>query len=436
VRIGPRSLWFACLLSFAAIDGRADEKAEAPAGEISSNPAASNITTGSGSLGRLLHFGESGVRLGGVWIGDGNALLSGGTNTGAWSFDSLLIVDLLIDLKKVLHIPGAMIGAQFLQFNSQDVNGQAGSVLGYNSLPGPPPLNRSELYQVWWRQELFDGKFVLRVGKSVPTYDFNNTLRPVAVRGDPVSNASLSALIYSPVFVTPSLLGVLPGYYNSAWGITVTVAPVKRLYFSGALYDGNLANGVQTGIEVGPHFNGYYFGIGELGYSWIAGKERLPGTVALGGWMQTGELSAGGVSQNGAMGVYAFASQKLWGGQLGSQTSTITSFVHLGINNSQTMLARGSIGGGVTGFGLIPRRPGDSFGLGAEAAWLNRNLGFGEHETLIQTYYQLRLLHIDEERRRVPDVYLQPILTVIPDPGVRPGLPVTTAVTVRIAVIF
>jgi porin len=438
VPIRARSLGFLCLFAFAASDGVAEEKHEvaAPAGEISSNPGASNIITGIGALGHLMRFGESGVQLGGLWIGDGNALLSGGTDSGAWSFASLLIVDLTIDLRKALHIPGAMVGAEFLQFDGQDANGQAGSVTGYNSLPGPPPLNRSELYQVWWRQELFAGKLVFRVGKSVPTYDFNNTLRPVPVRGDPISNASLSALIYAPVFVSQSLLGVLPGYYNSAWGITATVAPVKQLYLSAALFDGNLARGVQTGIEPGPHFNGYYFGIEEVGYSWIAGRQRLPGTAALGAWMQTGELSAGGVSQNGAAGIYAFASQKLWGRRRRSQSSTITSFVHLGINNSQTMPARGAVGGGVTAFALVPRRPGDSFGLGVDASWLNRKLGFGAHETLIQTYYNLQLMHVDAQKRRVPDLYLQPTLTVIPDPGLHPGVPTATALTMRVTLLF
>lgn len=57
-----------------------------------------------------------------------------------------------------------------MQFNGQDANGQAGSVQGYNSLPGPEPLNRSELYQLWYRQTLFEDRLIFRMlghgGKS------------------------------------------------------------------------------------------------------------------------------------------------------------------------------------------------------------------------------------------------------------------------------
>ena len=73
-----------------------------------------------------------------------------------------------------MHIPGAQFGVEFLEFNADDANAEAGSVTGYNSLPGPPPLNRTELYELWWRQSLFDDRLILRVGKSVTTAEFNN----------------------------------------------------------------------------------------------------------------------------------------------------------------------------------------------------------------------------------------------------------------------
>ena len=70
------------------------------------------------------------------------------------------------------------------------------------------------------------------------------------------------------------MLGVLPGYYNSAWGITITGFPTKSSYISYGLYDGNLARGVQTGIRVGPTINSYTFQIAEAGNSWEWGKQK------------------------------------------------------------------------------------------------------------------------------------------------------------------
>ena len=98
--------------------------------------------------------------------------------------NSALIVGADLDAEKLICWKGASFGIEFLQFNGEDTNGQAGSVQGYNSLPGPPPLDRSELYQVWYRQSLFDDGVIFRIGKVVPTFDFNNVARPVPTQDE------------------------------------------------------------------------------------------------------------------------------------------------------------------------------------------------------------------------------------------------------------
>ena len=65
--------------------------------------------------GACLGFGkESGIHLGGLWVGDANYPLSGGANPGTWSFNCLFILDMGLDLNKLLNISGAMFGAEFL----------------------------------------------------------------------------------------------------------------------------------------------------------------------------------------------------------------------------------------------------------------------------------------------------------------------------------
>ena len=99
---------------------------------------------------------------------------------------------------------------------------------------------------------------------------------------------AVSGLLYTPVFLNPTLLGAMPGYYNTAYGITATLTPVRNLYLSYGLYDGNIANHVQTGLHGAPNFNGYYFHVGEAGGAWeVAG---LPGSFGIGGWHQTGQI--------------------------------------------------------------------------------------------------------------------------------------------------
>jgi porin len=170
---------------------RAEEAAERPVSfldqlrgkvpkSIAGNPAAENNLPGTGLAGRVFHLPEkSGLRLGGLWLADTNGLISGGAEPGKWSWNSALVAGANLDAQELIGWKGASFGIQFLQFNGQNTNGQAGSVQGYNSLPGPEPLNRSELYQLWYRQVFVEDRLVFRIGKLVPTYDFNNVARPV-----------------------------------------------------------------------------------------------------------------------------------------------------------------------------------------------------------------------------------------------------------------
>jgi porin len=387
----PRMLRVAVVLlvalaSLLALPGRA---AAQSSGGISANPGAVNIVPGTGLLGRSLGFDEdSGVRLGGVWVADAGYLFSGGVEPRTWSFNSLLVVNLNLDLERLLKIPGAQFGVEFSQFNGQPTNDQAGVVAGYDGLPGPPPLNRSQLNQLWWRQRLFDDKLIVRVGKTVPTYDFNNVLRPLPLQDESLFVPSLSGLMYTPVFKNPTLIGAMPGSYNPAYGITLTVAPTNDVYASYGIYDGNQARGVQTGLNVTPEFNGYYFMIGEVGYAWRLGPSGKPGTVAVGAWRQAGELAGGGVREDGAKGIYAFANQRLWLRHPGVDNSGVSGFLQFGINDSETLIADAYVGGGLTAFGLVPGRPRDSMGAGVAASWLNQRLGFRSHEVILQSYYR------------------------------------------------
>ena len=176
--------------------------------------------------GRALGLGEeSGIRLGGIWVGDTSGILSGGQNPGQWALNSLTILDLNLDADRLIGLKGGSFGTEFLDFTGQNTNGLAGAFPGFDSIEAGPPFNRNELYQLWYRQSLFDDKLIFRIGKSVPTFDFNNVVRPVPV-GDPAAAIpAVTALAYTPIFVNPTMLGVIPGYYNSATGITTTFGP-------------------------------------------------------------------------------------------------------------------------------------------------------------------------------------------------------------------
>ena len=396
---------------------------------VSGNPAATDFgITGTGWLGRTLGLkDEWGVKLGGVWLADTNVLVAGGAQPGGWTNNQALIIGLNVDAEKLVGWRGASFGFQFLQFNGGETNEQAGSIAGYNSIVGLPPLNRSELLEAWYRQEMMPNVLSMRIGRSLPSYDFGNVSRPVAL-ADPDQNIpAVTALLYTPVFVNPSMIGAMMGYYNPANGVTVNFTPTKSFYVNLGAYDGNRARGIQTGL-VGPEFNGYWFNIGEIGVNWLLGEGKHPGQFAIGLWRQTGILSFGGATEDGTGGFYLFGSQRVaYRINPGVHNSSISVFYQLGANASQTLPMSQYYGGGITGFALIGSRALDSMGFGVGLSKLNQNLFQRQNELMFQAYYQAHLF---------ASTFLQPTISYIPTPGLSPTLPGALATTLRLTVLF
>lgn len=414
-----------------ALPAKCEDAQTPPAREeigISANPAATNQTTGTGWLGQQLGIDKYGFRLGGVWIGGVNDLVSGGIDPGV-TFNSAFILDMLVDMNRVAGIPGASVGVDFLQFNSQATNTDAGSVLGYIGMLTSEPYNRSELLELWWRQELFDKHLIVRIGKSNPAIDFQDVVRPVVNPHQQRAISTVTSLLYGPIFVNPTLYDVLPSFYDTAVGVTATWIPSQQFYAAYGVYDGNKARGVSTGV-VPPDFNGYYFHIAEVGANWALGPEQKPGFLSVGGWRQTGRLSTddGLFEEDGAEGVYFVGSQLLWYRDPEPiNNAGVSGYVQLGWNNSETLPFNYYVGAGLTARSLIPRRPKDSFGIGLAWGWLNPNKYDQPREMLLQGYYQA---HVRGQ------TYTETAVSYTPEPALESGLDPAWAITQQIIVPF
>lgn len=400
---------------------------------VSSNPSPSDHI-GTGDLGEkiLEVFGlgdvETGLSLEGLWIVDGNQLFSGGIpDTKRWTVNNLAQLELLFDTGKVSDWKGGLFAFQVLQLNGEQTNQNAGLVQGFEGLIQAAPLNRTQFYAWWYRQELLDGDLIFRIGKSTPNSDFNSVNRLFPMN-DKRTSPVASGVIYGTIFTQGSLSSFLPSYYNSAFGASVFYFPVKNFYIGIGGYDGNRARGEQTGLE-GPHFNGYYLLIGETGLSWS--DADLPGRIAIGAWRQTGKLTLDTetetISQQGAVGLYLYASQRLWWKDKQNLNSGLVTYLQLGINNAKTIPINKFLGCGITAYGLVPCRIKDSFGLGMSLAGLNTNIEPYSSEFMFQTYYQCNLFG---------SVYLEPVISYIPRPGGSFGLPPTWAGTLRLLSLF
>ena len=70
----------------------------------------------------------------------------------------------------------------------------------------------------------------MRIGRVIPSYDFGNVLRPVALSDAGQNIPAVSGLLWTPIFVNASMIGVMLGYYNPANGVTVNFTPTKSFY--------------------------------------------------------------------------------------------------------------------------------------------------------------------------------------------------------------
>lgn len=396
---------------------------------VSGNPSATDYSVvGTGWLGRTLGLkDEWGVKLGGLWLADTNLVFAGGTVPGGWTNNQALFIGLHVDADKMVGWQGAAFGFQFLQFNGGETNEQAGSIAGYNSIVGLPPFNRTELLEAWYLQEMKKDVLSMRIGRVIPSYDFGNVLRPVALSEVNQNIPAISGLLWTPIFVNASMIGAMMGYYNPANGVTINFTPTKTFYANVGFYDGNRARPSQTGLTP-PTFNGYWFNIGEVGVNYLLGEGNHPGQFGIGLWRQTGLLSLKNITEYGTGGFYLFGSQRVaYHVNPSVPNSSISIFYQFGANASQTLPMTQYYGGGITGFGLIGGRASDSIGMGVGLSQLNQNIFQRQNELMFQAYYQAHLFST---------TFLQPTITYIPTPGSSPTTPGALTGTLRLTLLF
>jgi porin len=423
---------------------------------VSGNPASVNILAGTGRLGELLGVNRNGIRFGGFTITDANGNVSGGLGPGKWAGDTMTVADLSIDMETMAGWKGGLFGTQFLYYNGfgpgytingfeqgkNNANALTGSVMPFNSLGAQPPFSRAELFQLWYRQELFDKKLVLRIGKVVPPYAFGNVVTSIPIEGQQTGPTAISSALFTPLYQNPTTLGVMPGDYNSVCGLIASYIPNRYVYLQYGFFDGNLARGVQTGLT-GPHFNGYWLHLIEGGASWTVGSDRKPGKFGAGAWFQTGKLTGfGGEQLTGANGIYMFGSQRLYYENADLNGNGLTAWSQFGATNSDIVPTHRYFGFGLTYFGPVRGRDEDSCGFGlaygimtnnpdAGAAYFMgddlRSNKLGSSETILTWYYQMKL---------GDGIFLQPNLSYIPDPAEHPGIPSAFVVTIRGIVLF
>lgn len=394
---------------------------------IPGNPAATNVFVGNGDLGRALGLDRYAVRLAGVNLVDVSADLLGGVRPGGMTVQNLFILDATVDLEKLWGWKGGKFGAEFLDHRGSRAGTLTGDLQSFNGLDGGGLMNRSELYQLWVFKTFFKDRLSVRLGKVVPTYQFGNI-------------ADVTSLIMTPIFVMPTVLGRMPGYPDSATGITLAASPVRRAYGKFGFYDGRVGgSNVNTGLKW-PSFNGQYFFIGEAGLVYRLGGQQLDGKFGIGGWQQTGQLKQfSGGTQDGTSGMYLFAKQRLKNEKRAGGQEGLDAYFQFGLSDPDVQLVQRYVGAGFTWTGPIPGRDRDSAGLGFARGRITNEPGAAalfpqfppgplpQNETILQAYYQLILNR---------NMFVQSVLTGILNPGKSATIPDPFVFSQRLGFLF
>jgi porin len=422
-------------------------------GGIAANPQAVYSFLGWDQLGRVLGLqDESGIRVGGFLISEFNQFGAGGADPHSSHASLALGIHTLVDLHTAAGIRGGTAGVEFFGFTGGAITNDSGCIQMFSNMDGGAPRSRVEIMQAWWHQRLFDDKFIFQIGKMNAAGHFGTVTKPVFVSESHLQDrgSDISSLVWVPVGLNPTMLTILPAYYNTAYGATLHFAPTRSIYASYGIFDGNLARGDQTGRQWKPQFNAYTLHLGEVGYSWRVGGQGQPGRFGMGVWEQTGDFFTPDLTiENGARGYYLFANQRLWYQNPGINNAGIIGYVQYAHTGSDSVMAQDYMGAGLSAVGLVPERPYDTISAGIAWSELNELPGAGsffypgtssasedlrDHELMLQVAYLTTFVC------KTSDAFwtISPQLayTYIPSPGQRPDLDAAHVFTVRLVVLF
>jgi porin len=307
----------------------------------------------------------------------------GGLDTEGSSFLHYFSLELTFDLEKIANVKGAEF---YLLFENEDGQSLSEEVGDYQLLSNIDMIDgRTQISEIWYRQQLFDGKVAVKLGKIDVNYDFGLSEYSLEF-----SNASIGyplSSVFMPTFPDPS------------FGADLFVHPNENFYAGLGVFDGALAEGVSTGDEgpatlFGPPADLYL--IAEAGLKWKLGGNK-PGWLRGGAWYQVGTFDtfAGG-TQDGATGGYLILDQQVWRANPEDEEDDrgIGVFLAWDMSEADVMFVDQHIGAGALWKGPIHGRDADVVGAGVSAARFTDEPGAGfvdEWETAIELFYKVQI---------------------------------------------
>ena len=230
-------------------------------------PNVSTRDTLIGDLGGLRPAATShGLTFDAVAVGDYSIVLDGGAEPRATAARYLTEAGVELDTAAAFGWPGGTLRASYLGFHGDNGNLDCGDIQVYSNIDETP---LDAFYSLWYRQDLFDERFAIKLGKMDANEDF-----AYVDNGDQFLNSS-------PGF-SPTILA-FPSYPDPATAIALFAKLPGGTYARAGIYDGSSLNGRRTGTRGPDDFLGDdsdRFSVGEAGLKYTI--DDLGGRVGRG----------------------------------------------------------------------------------------------------------------------------------------------------------
>ncbi|MEK6247980.1 MAG: carbohydrate porin [Planctomycetales bacterium] len=388
------------------------------------------INTVSGDwFGLRQSLGEHGIAFGIRYVSVMMANTSGGLDTGFFGGGPGGIT-ITVDTENLIGHRG---GTLFLDWeyyswynHSYPPDSQfdpTGSYVGVNTnLIDGSDLLLDQVAQLFFQQSMVHDSVTLTFGKM----DANVIFSSVTAAG---------AFQNSIAMFTSTLNPFIPTYQNEAVGLVASVQFCDSLTGNFGWFDGTTAAyDASTGISgpaTGPRGlssffdnGGNWFLVTQWDLSWQADPTR-PGSIGIGGWLQTGLTGTAGTNTagvNNVPGWYLQGQQILWAPSesVASEGGGVALFGQIGWSDPNKNAVHWSLMTGVSATGMLACRPADAVGLMAAHSRFTDNPGIyqsqqadglsgpaGGSETSIEAFYLAQF----------SSWYLQPGVMWIATPG-------------------
>jgi porin len=348
------------------------------------------------TLGKRL--GDQGIYLSGSYVGDIQANVSGGRQTGT-IFGGELALGLTLDLQKMAGLTGGSLHIQFDERSGNSISNFAGTNFGLTANHGPNNVIR--LANFYYEQALFHDRLDITFGRTNPTADF--------------ATSAISCQFVSNIFCAqPGIwyfgLNNNQPYPQSTWGgrVNFQITPEVYLRVGGYQNDPTQVQG-QGFTWRWDHGNGAFIPY-ELGYVTTFAGTRYPSKFDIGGYYDTGTFTPSPTSaalERGRTAYWIQGQQVVWRPDPASEHS-LTVFGGALIQGKGSAPYWGEYYGGLLLQGPFPSRPADTVGFAAAYLPLNRAFSpFYSNEWIFELNYGFTV---------IPGVTLKPVAQYVVHP--------------------